>query len=181
MWKKRRLVEGKIDGFTSEYKHVETDANWSFSLGAEKHFDLSNIFDSYIGLNGNLGYERSVRIHNEPYQDGGYFNSEGSNFGFTYGMETVVGTNFFIADLPLSIGFEAGFEAKNYGANKYKYEWEQSIDGTTNSGTYYTSLVNDFEDASANDISASSQFTDLKARRFDIMPLGRVTFTYYLK
>ena len=55
------------------------------------------------------------------------------------------------------------------------------VNGSGNSGTYYTSLVNDFEDASANDISASTQFTDLKARRFDIMPLGRVTFTYYLK
>ena len=181
VWKKRRSIEGELDGFINKYKHIETDARWSLSLGAEKHFDVSNIFDSYLGLNANVGYERSVRTHNESYQGGDYRNNEGSNFGFTYGLETIIGTNFFIADLPLAIGFEAGFSAKNYGANKYKYEWDESFDNISNSGTYYTSLVDDFEEASVNDFSANNQFTKLKARRFDIMPIGRITFTYYIK
>ena len=115
--KKRRSIDGKLDedmtGFT-EYKHVETDAKWNIALGAEQHFDLSNIFDSYIGLNANVGYERSVRTHNESYAGGNYNNNEGSNFGFTYGLETFIGTNFFIADLPITAGVELGFIAKNY-------------------------------------------------------------------
>ena len=73
------------------------------------------------------------------------------------------------------------FIAKNYGANKYKYEWDENVGGTANSGTYYTSLVDDFEDATANSFSTSNNFTELKARRFDIMPLARVTLTFYLK
>jgi hypothetical protein len=182
VWKKRRSIDGKLDGYMTEYKHVETDANWDLALGAEKHFDLSNIIDAYIGLNGNIGYERSVRVNNISYDGGDYRNDEGSNFGFTYGLETVIGSNFFIADLPLAVGFETGFSAKNYGANKYKYDWDEVQGGTANSGTYYTSLVDDFEDVSANDVSNSQvQFTELTARRFDIMPLARVTFTYYLK
>jgi len=184
VWKVRRSIDGELDGDITgytDYKHVETDANWDLALGAEKHFDLSNIIDAYIGVNGNVGYERSVRTHNESYAGGDYANSEGSNFGFTYGLETVVGTNFFIADLPMAIGIETGFQAKNYGANKYKYDWDVSTDGTANSGTYYTSLVDDFEDVSANDMSNNLEFTKLKARRFDILPLARVTFTYYLK
>ena len=184
--KKRRSIDGKLDedmtGFT-EYKHVETDANWNIALGAEQHFDLSNIFDSYIGLNANVGYERSVRTHNESYAGGNYNNNEGSNFGFTYGLETFIGTNFFIADLPIAAGLELGITAKNYGANKYKYEWDELVGQTSNSGTYYTSLVDDFENMSTigGDNSQSLEFTDLKARRFDIMPLARVTLTFYLK
>jgi hypothetical protein len=184
--KKRRSIDGKLDedmtGFT-EYKHVETDAKWNIALGAEQHFDLSNIFDSYIGLNANVGYERSVRTHNESYAGGNYNNNEGSNFGFTYGLETFIGTNFFIADLPIAAGLELGITAKNYGANKYKYEWDELVGETSNSGTYYTSLVDDFENMSTNggDNSQSLEFTDLKARRFDIMPLARVTLTFYLK
>ena len=182
VWKKRRSIDGEMDpdnnsGINS-YKHVETDANWNFILGAEKHFDLSNIIDGYIGVNGNLGYERSVRTHNESYDGGDYNNREGSSFGLTYGVETVIGSNFFVADLPVSIGFEAGFSAKNYGANKYKYDWEEMVGGDNNSGTIYTSLIDDFDDPGANN---PGQFTELKARRFDIMPIARVTFTYYLK
>ena len=184
VWKKRRSIDGEMDpdangSGINEYKHVETDANWNFTLGGEKHFDLSNIIDGYIGLNGNVGYERSVRTHNESYDGGDYANMEGSSFGFTYGLETVIGSNFFVADLPVSIGFEAGFSAKNYGANKYKFDWDEKSGGTTNSGTIYTSLIDDFDDPGANNQAA--EFTDLKARRFDIMPVARVTFTYYLK
>ena len=184
--KKRRSIDGTLDadvtGFT-DYKHVETDASWNLALGAEQHFDLSNIFDSYIGLNGNVGYERSVRTHNESYAGGDYANSEGSNFGLTYGLETFIGTNFFIADLPIAAGLELGITAKNYGASKYKYEVDQVSGGTAYSATYYTSLVDDFENMSTNfgDNSQSLQFTDLKARRFDIMPLARLTLTFYLK
>ena len=182
--KRRRLIEGTVEVFGEgdlDYKHVETDASWNFSLGGEKHFDLSNIFDSYIGLNSNFGYERSVRIHNESYLNGDFRDDEGSSFGFTYALETFVGTNFFIADLPIAAGLELGLTAKNYGADKYKYEWDEQVDGTSNSGTYYTSLVDDFEDATANTFSTSNQFTDLKARRFDIMPLVRITLTFFLK
>ena len=186
--KRRRSIEGSAEGsvdfytgFAQDYKHVETDASWNFVVGGEKHFDLSNIFDSYIGVSSNFGYERSVRVHNESYSNGDYRDDEGSNFGLTYGLETFIGTNFFIADLPIAAGLELGFIAKNYGANKYKYKWDEEFDGTSNSGTYYTSLVDDFEDETANTFSTSSQFTDLKARRFDIMPLVRVTLTFYLK
>ena len=185
--KKRRSLEGDFSavsvGEMSSYKHVETDANWNFQLGAEKHFDLSNIIDGYIGLNGNVGYERSVRTTNMSFNGGDYNDSEGSSFGFTYGLETVIGTNFFIADLPIAIGFEGGFSAKNYGANKFKSDWDVRTAGVVNSGTYYTSLIDDFEDDFANDPTQLSgqEFTELKARRFDILPVARFTLTYYLK
>ena len=179
--KKRRSIDGELDGDITDYKHVETDASWSFTLGAEKHFDLSNIIDGYIGANGNLGYVRSVRKDNIAYSNGYFQDNEGSSFGFTYGLETIVGTNIFVADLPVAVGIETGLSFKNYGANKYKYEYDESMGGTTSSGTYYTSLVDDFEDSFANSTANNLEFTDLKARRFDILPLARITFTYYLK
>ena len=198
IWKKRRSLEGKIDSFNyynpsyneyvAEYKHVETEAHWGLSLGAEKHWDVSNIIDGYIGVQGNLGYARQVQTHNESFYGtpnqpiGDERWDEGSSFGMTYGMETVIGSNFFIADMPLAFGTEFGFIARNYGANKFKYEWTETIDGISNSGTYYTSLVDDFESAQTNGLSQNGvEFTELKVRRFDIMPVIRVSFTYYLR
>jgi len=189
--KKKRSMEGDLEGFIDDevlvgyksYKHVEIDAYWSFGIGAERHFDLSNIIDVYIGVNGNLGYERSIRVDNISYQAGDYSDNEGSSFGLTYGLETLIGSNFFIADLPLAIGLETGFVAKNYGANKFKNEWSEKIGEISNSGTYYSSLIDDFQDfnSSIDNLSNNNDFTDLEAKRFDIMPLIRITFTYYFK
>lgn len=189
VWKKRRSIDGKLEvdtGFggwqMSEYKHTETDASWNFIVGAEKHFDLSNIIDGYVGVNTNIGYGRSVRANNIAYSNGDYMEDEGSSFGFTYGLETVIGSNIFIADWPMAFGIETGFSARNYGANKYKYDYSESFDGYSDSYTYYTSLIDDFDDAYANSLSHNNtRFSDLKARRFDITPIARLTFTYYLK
>ena len=187
VWKKRRVLDGTLDpnsGMKADltsYTHKEVDAYWNLNLGIEQHFDISNIIDSYIGINGNIGYNRSVRTTNMAWDGGDFTDNEGSSFGITYGFETVVGTNLYIADLPLAIGFEWGIRAKNYGANKYQYDYSESFGGTTSSGTYYTSLIDDFEDATANSYYNSVDFTDLKAKRFDIEPIARVTFTYYLK
>ena len=186
--KKRRSIEGSLDSTYDafetrrEYKHVETDASWRVMAGLEKHFDLSNIYDAYVGLNGDIGYARSVRTNNITYAGGDYENDEGSNFGFTYGGEVILGMNFFIADLPVAIGFEWGSSFKNYGASKYKYEYSRLENGQSSSGTYYTSLLTDFDDEYANSFSNNdTRFTDLKVRRFDVLPVARVTFTYYFK
>ena len=192
--KKKRTMEGNLPGYQndnesggllgySSYKHAEIDESWGISMGAEQHFNLSNIIDVYMGVNGNLGYERSVRVDNISYHTGDYSNNEGSSFGLTYGLETIIGSNFFIADLPLAIGLETGFVAKNYGANKFKNEWSEKIGDVSNSGTYFSSLIDDFQDFnnSIDNLSNNNDFSELKARRFDIIPLTRVTFTYYFK
>ena len=211
IFKKRRSIEGELDytmqptfdqnsGFgsgISEYKHNETDARWSFQLGVEQHFALSNIIDGYVGLNGNLGYGRSVRTNNITERTFlsdstvliDLLRDEGSSFGVTYGGDMIIGMNIFFADLPLAFGLEYGITFENYGANKYAYEYEKStenpggnIDAISSSGTYYTSMVDDFEDAQANLFydNDDMRFTDLKVKRFDIMPVARVTITYYL-
>jgi len=197
--KKRRSIDGEMDpnntynpGTVANgmigYKHVETDARWRCQLGVEKHFDLSNIFDAYVGGNLNIGYARSVRTNNINYEGGDYRENEGSSFGATYGGDLIIGINKFIGDLPLAIGVEYGVGFENYGANKYKYEYEEVMGGVASSGTYYTSLIEEFDEANqvggldANQFAQDEvQFTDLKIKRFDVTPLLRFTLTYYLK
>ncbi len=200
IWKKRRSIEGELlDPLTfdnpsnlSEYKHVSTDARWRFQLGLEKHFDLSNIIDGYVGANAHLGYGRSVRVNNysQLYEDPfdsttvqTTFKDEGTSFGITYGGDMIIGMNFFFADLPLAMGFEYGITFENYGANKFKYEYEENDGTTSSSGTYYTSMVDDFESDFANSFYDNDdyRFDNLKIKRFDVMPVARVTLTYYLK
>lgn len=195
-YKKRRSIEGDLETFqdpliigsqvVASYEHKEVDAQWNLYLGAEKHFALSNIYDWYVGVQTNIGYNRSVRTTNitfeaiENIQD--YDNVEGSSFGIVYGLEGLVGVNFFLYDLPVACGFEYGFSARNFGANKYKYEYSDSYGGIASSGTYYTSLIDDFNDVTANSISSDkNRFSDLKAKRFDIMPIARVTITWYIR
>jgi hypothetical protein len=169
-----------------EYTHIETEASWNLNAGIERHFDMSNIIDAYVGLNGNLGYSRAIQTTKISWDDGDYNNTEGSSFGITYGLETIIGINLFVADLPIAVGFEYGASFKNYGANKFKYEYDEqintgTIDQTSSKGTYYLSQIDDFEDVTANSFANNVQFADLKAKRFDIMSLARLTFTYYLK
>ena len=197
--KKRRSIDGEMDPLNDfnqttvangmiGYKHVETDARWKFQVGAEQHFDLSNIIDAYVGGNLNFGYGRSVRTNNINYEGGDFRQNEGSSFGATYGGDLIIGINKFIADLPISVGVEYGIGFENYGANKYKYEYDKSEGGVTSSGTYYTSLIEEFDEAvdqgavDANVFAQEKvQFTDLKIKRFDVTPLFRITLTYYLK
>ncbi|MEE2953860.1 MAG: hypothetical protein VX347_01645 [Bacteroidota bacterium] len=196
VYKRRRSIEGDVSPLDNSqfsdigiktYEHKEVDAQWNLYLGAEKHFDLSNIYDWYVGAQANIGYNRSVRTNNITYDTswGGfsnYFNDEGSSFGIVYGLEGLVGVNFFLYDFPVACGLEYGFSARNFGANRYKYEYSESINGTSASGTYYTSLIEDFENATANSMATSNtRFSDLKAKRFDITPIARVTITWYIR
>ena len=201
IWKKRRSIEGELDWeendlLLSEYKHVSTQARWKLQAGVEKHFDLSNIIDGYVGANTHIGYGRSVSVSNEAGKEYVFdpvngltpvdvsSENKGSSFGIIYGGDLIVGMNVFVADWPLAIGMEYGISFENHGANKFKYEYDEELaDGSSSSGTYYTSMVDDFDDELANSFYDNSNypFDDLKIRRFDIMPIGRLTLTYYLK
>ena len=69
------------------------------------------------------------------------------------GVHLRIGVNLFVADLPIAVGFEYGCSFQNYGAGKFKYDYDEYIGGVSSSGTYYTSLIDDFEAASANEFA----------------------------
>ena len=114
--KKRRSIDGEIDPLNTNnngtvaaangiigYKHVETDARWKFQVGAEQHFDLSNIIDGYVGANLNFGYGRSVRTNNISKENGDYDDNEGSSVVVTYVGDLIIGIYNFTVDLPISV------------------------------------------------------------------------------
>lgn len=189
VWKKARSLEGEIDpsqifqggsGPTTEYNYKEVEANWHLYFGAEKHFDVSNIFDYYFGAQGVLGYTRQKRNITEDFGGGDYRIDKGTLFGVVYGLEGVIGSNWFIADLPMAFGIEYGFTAISRGGNKFKYEWDETVGGVTTSGTYYESTINDFTNPEANNLANNQKFSELKVTSFDVEPIFRLTYTYYI-
>ena len=189
IWSKKRSIVGEIDttafpgqGFGSIFENKEVDARFNFLLGAERHFDVSNLIDGYIGLQSSLGYVRTVTetAYGTDFTSD-FFSDKGSSFGLTYALEAFVGSNLFIADLPIAFGVELGVSARNYGDTKFKYEYQENIGNVQNSGEYFTSNISDFENSIANNVSNNVRFSKLKTRSFDVLPLARLTLSYYFK
>ncbi len=198
MWKKSRTLEGEIDtvvvatnpnsggsGVGATYEHREVDAWTLLHIGVEKHFKASNILDGYVGASFPVGYARGNLTSNINGTDGttDFYEESISKFSFVYGAELFIGANAFVADLPLSIGVELGLRGIGVRGEKYKHEYEGSAGGTTYSGEFYTSDIDqdEFEaqgigqNANGDDI----EFESLKARRWDTQSMIRFTIAYY--
>ena len=118
------------------------------SPGIAYHFSPKNILDVYVGATIPLGVDAMNSVYEtENYQvvtndatgthslqkyevkDNYNYNS------FTIGLGAFIGLQAFVADLPLSLGFEYGLTGMLRTNDKWYHE---VADGEGNSQTYYT-------------------------------------------
>lgn len=159
---------------TSNYtyrKHKEITTEFMIVPGAEKHFLSSNIFDVYVGGRIPIGIVNDV-LQNDVEIDGGdYSNILQKKNSLYYGLDILIGMQFFIADLPLALGFELEWSGAGYKSNKTKHIEEIRSGNNTTNNTYYTT---DLE-------NTGYEYTSLNARSFETNTDIKVSFNYFFR
>jgi hypothetical protein len=177
-YKRKKLhIEGDLDpdnpanlGLVSR-KEREVSTEFMVVPGVEKHFLSSNIFDVYVGGRVPLGIVSDIDESNWEDQNDNYSNTKSKKSSLYYGLDILVGMQFFIADLPLALGFELEWSGGGYKSNKTKHEVDYDLGGGATSETYYTT---DLE-------TTTYQYSDLNARSFESNTDIRISLNYYFK
>ncbi len=142
-------------------KVIDMNSYNRLTPGIAYHFSPQNIVDVYVGANVPLGWDRYKSVHNE-----GDIKNEVSQNVFVVGVGGFIGLQWFVADLPVALGFEYGFYGLSQSGMKYKHVVS---DGET-SQTYYTKDEND-----------GVLYDNLKHSKFDFGTDLRITLSYYFK
>ncbi|MFN6945376.1 MAG: hypothetical protein ACK4ND_10545 [Cytophagaceae bacterium] len=157
-----RMTAGDIDtlitGGSLLANHLQrSTSRYIFVPGIERHFAYSNIFDVYAGGDIYMGLGRDFERQDYDYAGGFYNRSRRSTPVRTVGFGGVVGVNFFILDLPLSIGFEYGWTALwNFGGRTRVTEEIRDALGTRVQ-EYYQQERDAFENPDSNSYSTLSR------------------------
>lgn len=122
--------------------------------GIEKHFSAANIFDVYIGGDLYLGFRKDMTIDNTERSNGDFDKLTQKTGSAVIGLGGVVGFNVPIAQLPIALGLEYGWNAKWTKGGKTQNEVDKKSGSTTTNLTYYT------QDGDSN------AYKDLKTSRF---------------
>lgn len=177
-YKKSTTYSGDIDADNdlasrNHYENKDVTVKNYIMVGVEKHFLASNVLDPYFGANVILGYYRETKGSLTEYSNGDKSGAMKSRFSMLYGYELFIGVQAFIADLPLSIGAEAGITGYGLTSDKYKTESTNTVAGVQNDVTYYT--------ANADNGPIQTQFSSLSASRYVGASLIRFKLNYYFK
>jgi hypothetical protein len=146
---------GSFQGM-SEFKMKTVERMWEIVPGVEKHFLNSNFFDAYVGADLYLGFGADKTINNFSYINGDKFNQTMKTNTTDVGLGIVTGFNVFVANLPISVGLEYGWNAKwtfggitkvkeeaTFGANSYTAEYSEdnsTTGGLADGGQKYSKL-----------------------------------------
>lgn len=151
------------------YENKDVTVKNFITLGAEKHFLVSNILDPYVGVSIPLGYYREAHGTKEIYKNDDKGGLMKTKFSFLYGFNLYIGTQVFIADLPLSIGFETGLAGLGLLSDKYKVETSAMVSGTLTDYTYYTTDAD----------PTGTRFSSLSSSKFASYGFVRFNLNYY--
>lgn len=133
------LIDLVTDTDNGSFEYKENNREYIIAPGIEKHFNASNIFDVYTGIDLFVGFGKYTEIQNETYANDDYDNYKLSSTNLVLGVGPVIGVSMFVAQLPVSIGLEYGVNIKYSTEGKDHYETETKVGGTTSSQDYYTS------------------------------------------
>jgi len=132
------------------------------SVGLAYHYSPKNLLDVYTGVYIPLGWDRYK--YESTY---GKISSTTSKFSPIVGLGAYIGLQAFVADLPISVGFEYGLRAVTHMWQKYKHV---DVEQNGKSQTYYTTSEND---------RGGTQYSSLNYSKSDFGTDARITFSYY--
>jgi hypothetical protein len=142
-----------------EIKDMESVSYNRISLGKAYHYAPSNLLDVYTGVYIPFGWD-----YYKNEQTYGTTGQALSKFSPVIGLGAFIGLQAFIADLPVSVGFEYGLRALAQLGKQYKH-----VQTTTSSvTTYYTEQK-----------SSAFEYSKLSYSESNIGTDARITFSYY--
>lgn len=144
--------------------------------GIERHFHPSNIFDIYVGAEALIGFRRKVAVINKDYTSDVYSHEKRTTPETLTGLSGIVGLNFFVADLPLSIGLEYNFlTIWSFGGKTHVIRETKDPAGVVNSDDYYT------QEKDAEDNPDDFAYTKLKRNSVTSNDSFRIMLNFYFK
>jgi hypothetical protein len=163
------LNQGSEISSFSKREEKSVEHRYGVWAGVEKHLLPGNMVDVYLAGDLRAGIRRKVTNFMEQPTTGDKVESLVNANSFEYGFDANIGFQTFIADLPLSIAVEAGFQltAANFRRGKAK----ESVGGVT---TEYQ-----FEVDSNLNPSSSDQYSKLSSAKFDLDAGLRFTLCYF--
>jgi len=180
--KKKTVYKGEVNttvdaSGVKAYELRDIEQKFMLSPGFEKHFLPTNIFDAYIGGRVPLGYVRDIYEENTDFENNDYDYLRQSQLSFVYGIQFMAGVQFFIADLPLSLGAEIEMSGIGYRGNKVKCLSDEKVGGTTTTEKYFLAL----DDAGALSAAAPFAFSKLRSRTWETETDFRISLNYYFR
>lgn len=169
---------GTTQPWGAAYEFKDSEREYIIVPGIEYHFGTSNIFDVYAGSDLYLGFGKDVLHERAEFKNGDLFDHTAVTKNKIIGLGGIIGFNIFVAQLPISIGLEYGWNAKWKLGNKTKHNEEYFLTlpvGSTPSSVswdveYYTT-ENDPTSTfgvSGNGTVNNGQYKELKRKMFNM-------------
>ncbi|MGD0711157.1 MAG: hypothetical protein ABR968_08225 [Bacteroidales bacterium] len=177
-WNKNRAGTNGTTTDTAKFgiisnDYIQSKNQYGIVPGAEYHFSKSNIFDIFVGANLFLARGRDVDEQDSSYRNGDYWKYKGTTNTTLVGLGGEIGINFFVANLPLSIGLKYEFNCDWTFGGKTKVECSSLVGSTSNSQTFY------MEDANAFGTPDFLQYNKLHRSGWDTNQDIRVVLNFY--
>jgi hypothetical protein len=172
------LIDTSVTNIGSQLTHDLKFSTREYALmpGIERHFSHSNIFDIYVGGDALIGFRRGVAIENNDYTSNIYIHEKRRTPETLLGLNGVVGLNFFVADLPLSIGLEYNFSTIwGFGGKTHVERETRDASGNVNTYDYYT------EEKDAEDNPDPFAYNKLKRRYVTSNDGFRIMLNFYFR
>lgn len=144
-----------LDAETGTFAAKNSSSEYYLVPGIEKHFLNSNIFDVYMGADALIGFGKNLSLSEVENSTGAFMNYKSVQNSFNFGVEGVIGVNVFVAQLPISVGFEYGLGFLYAKEGKTKVTVEDDVNGEYEYYTY-----------SGNMTIPGAQYKELKASTF---------------
>lgn len=135
------LIDTSVTNVSGQLSQEMKSSTREYAImpGIERHFKPTNIFDVYVGTDALFGLRRKVEIENKNYTSNVYTNERSRTPETIFGINGLVGINFFVADLPLSIGLEYNWAVIwSLGGKTHVQRETRDALGNINEDDYYT-------------------------------------------
>lgn len=160
------------------YEFKDSEREYVIVPGIEHHFGNSNIFDVYAGADLYMGFGKDVLYERAEFTNGDVFSHKATTKKTVVGLGGVIGFNVFVAQLPISIGLEYGWNAKWRLGNKTKHEEEYllnlppgSVPSTVEWNVEYFTTENDPTSSfgvPGNGTVNNGQYSEMKRKMFNM-------------
>jgi hypothetical protein len=158
-----------LDSPLSALERKSSESQYGISAGVEKHLSQDNMIDIYIAGDIIAGIRRNLDFSLQKPFTGDEIEFRSSRRSFDFGFGVGLGFQAFIADLPLALGVEAGFQA--YGSAFQKGNASQKVGSVT---TEYQFEVDENLDGVDDD-----KYTSLSVSRFNLNSGLKFSLCYF--